>query len=430
MEEVRVTSALKENPPGEFRRMTIVFVAIAIFLSIDPFFVWQTFAGGIGIPFFKIIQILAMILMVSQLPLRNMRVNVFSYGLLMIGIFFFYSFFTGVKSGTTHPLLIGNILIYLFYALNVMTDRDILIKSFELLRKIFAIVLAYTLVIHVLLLLRVPIPYQLLQSGEAGRAEAGYQYYHNYLGCILINQSGKLMYRFTSVFTEPGVVGTFCAFFLAASGCHPKTDKRDLIFLISGILSFSVAFYVMLIIICAIKALRSGGYKVFTGLLAIVVVYAVFMNVNFSNSNLIDIQERLEITETGLAGDNRIKEAAEKSYQAFLESDTKTVLLGYGYPDSKDTAAAWQSTASYKESIYALGFLGYGLLIAWFILAPIACYKSKDRRKNKLMYSYMAIFIMSQYQRPYMKALFLAYILLAGCLYVQQSEDNRDNHNV
>ena len=138
---------------------------------------------------------------------------------------------------------------------------------------------------------------------------------------------------------------------------------------------------------------------------------------------LVLLQERLTTTKNGLAGDNRVKEAAEASYQTFLKSDLKTVLFGYGKPDSLSDIKAWQAAASYKESIYWLGILGYGIMIAWFIATPLVCYKSKSKTKNVLMYSYIIIFLLSQYQRPYMKTLFLVYILLAGCLYIQQSVD-------
>ena len=263
-----------------------------------------------------------------------------------------------------------------------MTDKELLLKSYACLRTIFAVVLGYTLIIHLLILARIPLPYSVLQSGEAGRVEFSNQVYHNYFGCLLINQGGTLLYRFTSVFTEPGVVGTFCAFFLASSNFNVKKSKKDLLFLVSGILSISLAFYIMLALIIAIKSLRSGGYKRFATLIMIVLVYIVFINVEFTNQTLVSLQNRLVITETGFAGDNRIKELAEESYQAFLHSDLKTVLLGYGFPNLKATEAAWQATTSYKESIYCLGILGYGLMIAWFIVAPIKCYKSKDKEKN------------------------------------------------
>lgn len=425
MNQISVNTPYKGRLVVNLRDVTSLVVAIVIFLSIDPFFVWSSFSGGIGVIVFKAIQLFAIVLLLIQINLDRFSKSAFWSAIGILFIFFFYSFFTGVRSGTTHPLMIGNLLIYLFYALNVLTDRSILVKSFEMLRTIFAVILAYTLIIHIFLLLHVPIPYMVLQSGEAGRVEVGQQFYHNYLGCILINASGSLMYRFTSVFTEPGVVGTFCAFFLAANGCEIKKSKKDFIFLISGFLSFSVAFYVMLVIILALKAWRKGGYKLFASLVAIVILYAVLMNVNFSNSMLSSLQERLTITEDGLAGDNRIKEAAEESYQEFLDGDIKTVLLGYGYPDSKETASAWQATASYKESVYCLGVLGYGLIILWFLVTPLICYRSENKEKNRCMYSYMAIFLLSQYQRPYMKGLFLAYILLAGCLYAQLCTDEK-----
>jgi hypothetical protein len=420
MNEVQLKPRQRLSSTVSLKALTCYVTTVTVFLSIGPFFAWSSFAGGIGVMVYKILQILALGLLAAQLPWRRMPLPRLMGGLSMVGIFLFLCFFTGVKSGTTHPLLIGNVIIYAFYALNIMTDRDVLVRSFEILRTIFAAVLAYTLVIHLLLLVGLPIPYTVLQSGEAGRAALGNQYYQNYFGCLLIKQNGRELYRFTSVFTEPGVVGTFSAFFLAASGCNPKKSKKDLLFLISGIFSLSVAFYVMLVVIIALKALRKGGYKLFAALAAIVVVYFTFININLSNPLMREVQTRLTITESGLAGDNRISEGAEATYQAFLNSDMKTVLLGYGAPDAQKDVEAWQKTASYKESVYWLGVLGYGALIAWFILTPLSAYKTKDKQRNRAMYAYMAIFILSQYQRPYMKALFLVYILLAGCLYARE----------
>ncbi len=422
MNNVGLKNSYRSRSNVLLRNATIAIVAITIFWSIDPFFAWASFAGGFGVTLLKALQIASMVLMFVHLPMKTMPAVRFVCGLAMVGVFFFYCFFTGRVSGTTHPLLIGNILVYLFYALTAMSDRDILLKSYKLLRTIFAVILGYTVIIHILILLQFPIPYQVLQSGEAGRVAAGQQVYQNYLGCLLINSGGSLMYRFTSVFTEPGVIGTFCAFFLAADDLKISKSKQNQIFLISGILSLSVAFFVLIVIAYAIKSLRNGGRKFFFAIMALLVVYFIFINIDFGDSVLSDLQARFIFTEDGLSGDNRMHEEAEAEYQAFLESDWKTVLFGYGYPkvDPLTGISAWQYSASYKESVYCLGFVGYGLMIAWFIIAPIVCYKSTVPKQNYLMYAYMAIFIASQYQRPYMKSLFLVYILMAGCVYAQQ----------
>ena len=295
----------------DLRQITYAVLAVTIFLSIGPFFAWSTFASGVGEMLFKLLQVASILLMLLQLLTRKIPHAAFLGALSVLGIFIFYCFFTGVKSGTTHPLLIGNVLVYVFYALNVLIDRELLLKSYDLLRTIFAVVLGYTLIIHVLLLIRIPLPYAVLQSSEAGRVEFSSQFYQNYFGCLLINQGGSLMYRFTSVFTEPGVVGTFCAFFLASSGLELKKSKKDLLFLVSGLLSFSVAFYIMLVLIIAMKALRRGGYRLFAVLAALVLAYTVFVNVDFQNAELTTLQNRLMLTETGLSGDNRIKKDAE-----------------------------------------------------------------------------------------------------------------------
>lgn len=425
MNEVKSNSLNHRTGVINLNSLISILLAIMIFLSFSPFFVWSSFANGIGVTINKIIQIITIILLMCKLPLNFMQRKKLFFGLAMISIFFFYSFFTGTTGGTTHPLLIGNFLVYFFYALNIMSDRKILVKSYKILRKIFAVVLAYTLVIYILILIGMPIPSIEMKSGEAGRAALGWQVYQNYFGCILIEQNGSLLYRFTSVFTEPGVVGTFCAFFLAADGLDLKKNKENWIYLISGLLSLSVAFYIMLILIYALKALRTGGYKLFMSLISIVVIYTVFMSVNFTNPMLLWFQERLMITENGLSGDNRIKEEAEIEYKIFLNSDLKTILLGYGNPEIDENGlSSWQSTSSYKESIYYLGILGYGLMIAWLIFTPLYCYRTQNKIGNNLMYSYIVIFLISQYQRPGMKSWFLVYILLSGCLYAQECADS------
>lgn len=423
MEQVSIDKQLKKQPIASMYDITCIIVAVTIFLSIGPFFAWSSFANGIGVVIFKVIQLLSMALLIVQLKARNISAIAFFCALAVLFMFVFYSFFTGVETGTTYPFIIGNILVYLFYALTVLTEKELLIKSFAILRKMFAVFLAYTLVIYVLLLLNLSIPYQVLQSGEEGRVGQG-QFYQNYFGCLLLNQNGQVLYRFTSVFTEPGVVGTFCAFFLAAENCELKSTKNK-IFLISGILSLSAAFYVMFVVALALKALRSGGYRSFFGIILIVALYFAFMSIKFTNESLITIQERLTITDGGLVGDNRIKEQADRVYKAFLQGDIRTALLGYGMPNTN--LEAWQATASYKEAIYHIGILGYLFMIVWFILTPLICYSTKNKAKNRLMFSYIVIFIISQYQRPYEKSLFLVYILLAGCLCVRQYANDKLN---
>ena len=414
--------AISINKPNRYvltiRDLACIMIAITVFMSISPFFAWSSFAGGVGVIIFKVIQLFSMALMITQIPWSKLRLNKFLCASAIMAIYFFYCFFTGVVGGTTHPFLIGNILVYAFYALVTLSGNDILLKSFGILEKIFAVILFYTLIVYILILLGVPIPSVKLISGEEGRAAAGMQYYQNYLGCLIINQSGELLYRFTSVFTEPGVVGTFCAFFLAADGMKFKKSKKDIIFLIAGILSLSVAFYVMAIVALAFKFLRKGGVKAFSGFILIVVLYFVFINVNFNNFALQVVQQRLTITESGLAGDNRMHEEARVVFENFLNSDLKTILMGYGNTDATTSAgiSVWQMSASYKEAIFQLGFIGYGLLILWFAVTPLVCYRSKNKYITRFMYSYVIIFILSQYQRPYMKSLFLVYILLAGCL--------------
>ena len=97
------------------------------------------------------------------------------------------------------------------------------------------------------------------------------QYYNQYLFNI-INQTNEFP-RFQSVCTEPGDVGTLCGLLLFAFQQKNKSKRQliqYLIVIVSGVLSFSLAFYTMLAIVL-ISGRRKSGIMVFYLLIALAV---------------------------------------------------------------------------------------------------------------------------------------------------------------
>ncbi len=230
------------------------------------------------------------------------------------------------------------------------------------------------------------------------------------------------MERFTSVFTEPGVVGTTSAFMLASSNMDFKKDKRNIVLFISGFLSQSVAFIVLVVMYYIVQGLAKRSFKSLGTIVLIVMIYVVFMNTNFHNESVSALQQRLVFTEEGLAGDNRIKEYAQLEYEDFLHGDLITVLFGYGnaYENPTTNLNFWQGSATYKRQVFQFGIIGFGIYLLWIIFIPFSCFKTDDKDTNVKIYIYILVFIASMYQRPQITTLFFLYFLIAGCVYVKK----------
>lgn len=77
------------------------------------------------------------------------------------------------------------------------------------------------------------------------------------------------IYRFVGAHDEPGFIGTVCALMIASNRLQIKT-KADFIILFAGVISFSVAFYLILAIYCAFLSIKS--VKKFAGLIVVALV--------------------------------------------------------------------------------------------------------------------------------------------------------------
>ena len=431
--ETSATSALVETiEPNAFQkpdigfnsyRIKVFILSLTMFCSIGPFFVWSNLYLGIGFYIFKFLELLTIVILLTTIDKKyNYRKRLLG-SITIFGIFLFLAFFTGVKGGTYLPITaVGNVVTFTSFALLIMAEEKCLFDSFNLLKTIFTVVIAYTLIIHLLVLVHVPIPSTVLASNEEGRTLVSGQSYLNYLGCLFIQSPFIIrMERFTSVFSEPGVVGTISAFFLVADDFRIKKDKRNLVLLVGGIFSLSLAFILLSFVSLLLRQLQKGAYRTFWVMFILLLTYLLFMNITFSNRNLSSLQQRLTYDENRLLGDNRIKEYAQLEYEDFLQGDLKTVLLGYGnaYENPTTNVNFWQGSATYKRQVFQYGVIGFGIYLLWIIFVPYNCFKTKDKAANNRMIVYIVAFVASIYQRPNMSTLFFLYFLIAGCVFAK-----------
>jgi hypothetical protein len=221
-----------------------------------------------------------------------------------------------------------------------------------------------------------------------------------------IEETRLPVYRFCGIFDEAGVVGTTSGLILAATGISKKNIK-SIIILLAGLISFSLAFYVILLII--LISSFNIKYIVFTGILGLGVVY--FAGDSFNNF----IANRLEIKNGQLQGDNRTDESFDEYFQIFLAQGGKDLIFGKGPGSFQKIKEDDWSPSSYKTVVINYGIIGIALMISFYILSTLIINNSY---KGWLL---TLIFILSAYQRPDLTSYSIIVLYLGGLNYLKIS---------
>ena len=239
-------------------------------------------------------------------------------------------------------------------------------------------------------------PVDLIPNGTKVEAGQGYAVYP--FAIVLDYMLDYPLYRMAGVFDEPGVVGTICALTLAANKF--KIEKKfDIVIFVAGILSFSLAFYIMFFFykaIAATKKIRSIAIFAMTTLLLIAAA---------SQMKAVDdyIFSRLTIEDGSITGDNRSDDSLEDYFDKWKSGSASEVL--FGEKEYKNTGAS-----SWKEIPIKTGLVGVLIfLLIFFILLLM-----NNTKTNIYLLSFVMVFISSIYQRPYVVAPFFILIFISG----------------
>jgi len=217
--------------------------------------------------------------------------------------------------------------------------------------------------------------------------EAAHNFYYNFLFSFqyidIYSQKGLGLYRMSGLFDEPGVIGTFSAFFLVID--RFKFNKNNLILFISGILSFSFAFYVLTLVYMILN-IKSKSIMKF--LLLTIIFLSLFQSNTFVKERLFD---RFTINDGRLSGDNRTTEHFEHLFSNFVS--TSDIWMG----SNKSSYQLGEAVCSWKNLFFEYGIIGTTLLLLFFIIYTVNAYENP----NKYFLHFVIIFTLSIYQRPH-----------------------------
>lgn len=223
--------------------------------------------------------------------------------------------------------------------------------------------------------------------------------------------------RICGMFDEPGVVGTVSGLILASKGFSLRRSYEKIIF-IAGILSFSFAFYIILLVYVSIKK-----YKYIWVILGTLVI---LMNTVPKDSYVYTkILYRLDLGNKEIEGNNRGNAGFEQIYKEFKQDGN--LLLGIKEKEYLYKANAYGSEALSWKTFVVIN----GLLL--FILHTLYFMGYAFNLKNSNVWIFTIIYLLSIYQRPYDFTLSYWLIFMGGIVAASNIDilkNNKLNTNI
>jgi len=278
----------------------------------------------------------------------------YTVSLLLYAVFSFYLL---VSAGANiNGLIVNSFSILIFYALfRLDPGRYDAVGTF--LAKSYAVILAFSIAAFVLHLMGFPLPSKSVTFGE----EALYSYNNYYFFLLDDRFMSAIFPRFSSVFLEPGHMGTATVLLLMSQ--RGKWKKwYNVVLLTASVLSFSLAAYVFLVVIVLLNSwiekrhlwAKLAAFAVLIGgLTAFAYLYHGGDNV-FHDMILL----RLEIEDGEMAGNNRVTDDFKTDFANYITSGD--IVFG------REMDARFAGNSGYRVFLYDHGLVGLLLLVLFY----------------------------------------------------------------
>ena len=218
-----------------------------------------------------------------------------------------------------------------------------------------------------------------------GRSGGAYLDY----GYAFLYQDNSFLVRLCGLFNEPGYFGTISALILCWQKFNFKKLGNTIIF-IAGIMTFSVAFFVIIFIYLAVISFKKPALFI-SMILAVAFFLFALPNIDFGNAIINSFVSRIYFIDGSIAGDNRSNQFIDAALKGALASNP---LFGYGVGYSSFAFSAY-SISTYKTYIIDNGLVGFFLLYG-----SIAFSLFKRFKFDICSIAFLLSFFASVYQRP------------------------------
>lgn len=320
--------------------------------------------------FIHICPIVMMLLLVLNRNYLFKNEN-FKYAILYCGAWFFIYGFSAI--GNQHQVDFSRYVFVLWGGIFIALKDKIRFEIFDKFVRILAFILCLSIVEFVI----TSLIGKFSNLGTVVR-EVNQEPFAN-LVLNLVSLRGNIA-RFQSLAEEPGVIGTITAFLIFVLD-EKKYKKERIIFGISGILSFSMTFYVISIFyLIVIK----HNIKMIVLSFFVLLVFFCFFRVQFDKFIVYRVIE------------NRIDNRTHAKFNFLFERAYQNgeLWLGKGYAAHSEKASGDGGNAGAKVFIYAFGIWG---LLTMFVVYNYILLNMAGNRKEFCFF--IAVFWLSFYQR-------------------------------
>lgn len=361
------------------------------------------------IPIIRYLLVLLVLLFTTwNIPSRNIVLKVIW---MVLWLFFTYIYtYVGPDTST----LISGFCNFLFLSSLFYVTRENLIKAVSL----FKFYLVFTAVLGIIFFS------DFFTGGHLPHAIIDYYgdyentFYVNYYISYLVIKGDEI--RLCGLFNEPGYYGTFIALYLILDEIRLKKIS-NVILLVAGILTFSMAFFVILVLGSIFFVLKNNHHGLIV-VVSILFLTALFIkDIQFENESARVFYERIEniVDGTETIMDRRTDANFEQIERRFEEDNHKLFGYGTGYCNKKGA----YDTSSYKRNIIEWGYLGFG-----FVFLTLLYLISAETKMNCTILFFILCISISISQRPqiFIPAYFLLYFGGVNYLACQVKKQDTD----
>lgn len=352
------------------------FLLVGVVLSQNPpWFIW-------GVYYYILIICVTCLLFINFNRIYkhpNLYLNSLFVATLALIFFFGRSFFET-------PRFSSFVTVLFFILIFVINDKE-KVLSLNILTKALSIIILVSLsgwIIHTFLF-ELPV-YNTLTYSEGKGASEG-TFLNNYI--IFIQLPYRPVIRFYSIFDEPGVLGTLSAFILFANRYNFK-NKLNIIILIGGIFTFSLAF-IAISFIGYIMLNIGKGYKIikYITILSIIALLVYIVLKDNETFQIAVLERLLNLDSSGI--ESRTSDYMNLYFKDYILS--KESIFGKGTSFLNVRRALFQGQG-YKFFLIEYGITGLFLVLLMYL--------SMIREYPKKGLLLLFIFFLSFLQRPFL----------------------------
>lgn len=379
----------------------VFIVACLVFLSFPPWFVWS-----LGEWNMRIISLITLIIALKLLSYSKIKQNFLLASLYLISAL--YMNFGGLN-GYTLP----NHLEFTVFILLLSLSKNFLLNVLDKFEKIVTVVFILGIITYLVSLITnfpsfsIP-PLNPLKNGI---------YKVHIFDLQLIDYNFGDSKRFMSVFDEPGVVGTLVALLLSYRKIQFNKIK-DVVFIAAGLLSFSLAFYVIFLFNLLYNKVLNIKYY----FALVVFLFGLYLlNPDFVKITVFD--RFIVGNDIGIV-DNRVTESFQSEYDHFVKKGGEALLFGLG-PSAlvNFSNKSVLNASSYETVVYSFGIVGCLIFLSFFFYAT---YKFAPTRRG---WFFFIVFLALAWQRPGIFNYFNILIFLGGLSYISVVELQKNTKN-